>query len=250
MQSLTIRGSTELVALVSSATSHPPPPPPRQRRPVPAESLRRQFNQCSQCHVVHSVSKPLKKCSGCLVDKYCSRECQKMDWPFHKVKCKRNQSNRALWMPERHIAVEALRKFVAKHRPTIVEAALQAFKLRTRPQQALHNVLVVCVSDRRNLFPGSRVHRETAFYVTEVMVHDIAQVGPVRDILQDEVVRVNIDARTKGMKGAVFVVFICSELDISAILPVDFPFTVEETEGNGDRWKQKMIAFMNNGIVF
>ncbi|KIK63470.1 hypothetical protein GYMLUDRAFT_241945 [Collybiopsis luxurians FD-317 M1] len=85
--------------------------------------------------------------------------------------------------------------------------------------------------------------------VMEVTVHETAQVGPVREILQDEVIHVNIDARMKGMKGSVFVVFICSKLDISAVLLVDFPYAVKELEEQDNGWKDKMVAIMNNGIV-
>ncbi|KIK50008.1 hypothetical protein GYMLUDRAFT_253351 [Collybiopsis luxurians FD-317 M1] len=132
-----------------------------------------------------------------------SRECQKKAWPAHKPTCERNRNNQANWSSERHLATSALRKFVVKHRPSIAKAALEAFRLQSKPQQALHNFLAIYVTDRRRLFPGSRAHRETAFYVTGAEVREIGQAGSVKDVLQDEVVRINIVARKKGMKGSV-----------------------------------------------
>ena len=32
----------------------------------------------------------LKRCSGCRIVSYCSRECQKLDWLQHKMECKKN----------------------------------------------------------------------------------------------------------------------------------------------------------------
>ncbi|KIK61942.1 hypothetical protein GYMLUDRAFT_560025 [Collybiopsis luxurians FD-317 M1] len=125
--------SAEQMAVLLSATTAVPPPPPKHPASVPSKPQHRQLNQCSLCHISHSVSKPLRKCSACPIDKYCvcwnppywilcltfvciqSCKCQRKYWLFHKEKCERNMSNRALWVPGQHIAVEALRKFVAKH---------------------------------------------------------------------------------------------------------------------------------------
>jgi hypothetical protein len=37
-----------------------------------------------------STNKPLLKCNACSSVKYCSRQCQKIDWQFHKLDCKRS----------------------------------------------------------------------------------------------------------------------------------------------------------------
>ncbi|KIK63366.1 hypothetical protein GYMLUDRAFT_241858 [Collybiopsis luxurians FD-317 M1] len=195
---LSLSLSAEVTAVLLSVASVPPPPSTRHPDSDPAEPLRRQLDQCTECYTSHSVWKPLQKCSGCLIAKYCSRECQKKAWPAHKPTCERNRNNQANWSSERHLAMSALRKFVVKHRPSIAKAALQAFRLQSQPQQALHNFLAIYVTDRRRLFPGSRAHRETAFYVTGAEVREIGQAGSVKDVLQDEVVRINIVARKRG----------------------------------------------------
>ena len=37
--------------------------------------------------------KPLSKCTGCKVQKYCSKQCQKQDWSNHKAACKASRKN-------------------------------------------------------------------------------------------------------------------------------------------------------------
>jgi NADH pyrophosphatase NudC (nudix superfamily) len=39
------------------------------------------------------MEEPYKKCSACLTENYCSRECQKNDWKNHKMTCSKNEKN-------------------------------------------------------------------------------------------------------------------------------------------------------------
>ncbi|KIK52132.1 hypothetical protein GYMLUDRAFT_251484 [Collybiopsis luxurians FD-317 M1] len=168
---------------------------------------------------------------------------------YHKSTCERNRHNQANWSSERHLASSALRKFIDRHCPSIAKAALHAFKLRSRPQQALHNVLTIYVSDRRGLFPGSRVHREMVFYALDTKVLEIGNMGPVRELLQDEAICINMVARKKGLKGAVFVLVICGDLQISIILPIDFDYEVQDTLDAGEEWKIRLLTYLNKGII-
>merc|ERR1712071_420286 len=47
---------------------------------------------CINCY---AVDKATKKCKGCATIgyQYCSRECQLLDWPFHKVDCIRKRKD-------------------------------------------------------------------------------------------------------------------------------------------------------------
>ena len=50
------------------------------------EALPREINECEKC-----VKPADKRCSGCTKVFYCSLPCQKLDWVFHKVTCKKNE---------------------------------------------------------------------------------------------------------------------------------------------------------------
>lgn len=49
------------------------------------EAIRRENNECEKC-----VKYAEKKCSACGQVFYCSQACQKMDWKFHKLSCKKD----------------------------------------------------------------------------------------------------------------------------------------------------------------
>ena len=50
------------------------------------EALPRGLNECEEC-----VKPAEKKCSACGLVFYCSPACQKLDWKFHKITCKKNK---------------------------------------------------------------------------------------------------------------------------------------------------------------
>ncbi|KAF9485991.1 hypothetical protein BDN70DRAFT_870477 [Pholiota conissans] len=45
---------------------------------------------CTGCQKVDSIEEPFKRCGQCLQDYYCSKECQKLDWPQHKMRCRQS----------------------------------------------------------------------------------------------------------------------------------------------------------------
>lgn len=47
---------------------------------LPSDSLR----ICHYCHQKESKSLKLKTCSSCYIRTFCSKECQRADWPSHK----------------------------------------------------------------------------------------------------------------------------------------------------------------------
>ena len=45
--------------------------------------------ECSACHKPEPEGvKPFQKCGKCKFIKYCSKECQRKDWKYHRVVCK------------------------------------------------------------------------------------------------------------------------------------------------------------------
>ncbi|KAH8094493.1 hypothetical protein BXZ70DRAFT_947711 [Cristinia sonorae] len=57
---------------------------------MPKLSPRNEARQCNSCSC-SAIEKNLARCAGCGAAFYCSKECQKQDWPEHKSLCKGNQ---------------------------------------------------------------------------------------------------------------------------------------------------------------
>ncbi|KAA1474075.1 hypothetical protein DENSPDRAFT_312028 [Dentipellis sp. KUC8613] len=62
--------------------------PPRRRNPLALGPLARATKQCQNCFKPETESEHLLSCSGCHRIYYCSKECQKLDWPTHRDPCK------------------------------------------------------------------------------------------------------------------------------------------------------------------
>ncbi|KAF7324829.1 ATP-binding cassette transporter [Mycena kentingensis (nom. inval.)] len=66
----------------------PRPPPLTRKRPEPGWDFPLSAS-CAECHEESVKSrKKLKQCGRCGLTRYCSVECQRTDWPRHKVCCK------------------------------------------------------------------------------------------------------------------------------------------------------------------
>lgn len=73
--------------------------PPDQRALLPDANLAQQDHLglcqiCKNCKKIEQLSSTrFKKCSGCKLDYYCSKECQKQHWHIHKFDCMSLQSS-------------------------------------------------------------------------------------------------------------------------------------------------------------
>jgi len=55
-----------------------------------AEKNITRITQCTGCGKKSTAEEKFMVCSGCKFSRYCSAECQKKDWPAHKLFCKKS----------------------------------------------------------------------------------------------------------------------------------------------------------------
>ena len=61
----------------------------RRRTVIVIEGFhRKQMEQCAHCGT-RGVAESIRRCTGCHVTRYCSRDCQKGHWSRHKAACKK-----------------------------------------------------------------------------------------------------------------------------------------------------------------
>ena len=89
------------------------PHPSTEMSPILLRSLGKRFHrrfgwQRANFLAIDNPS-PLKSCAGCRVAQYCSQECQKPDWPSHRIMCKTLALKKAGSLPLGSDSKESLR---------------------------------------------------------------------------------------------------------------------------------------------
>ncbi|KAF7796069.1 hypothetical protein EIP86_007240 [Pleurotus ostreatoroseus] len=179
-----------------------------------------------------------------------SKECQKLAWPVHKVKCKIQQCGTG---DEPGVAdcLSALRKFTSKHRPTLGLAGMQALELydTSKHSNMTDRVLVIFVQQR----PSQR--SEFAFFMTGADVVSFELLGATFGAskvaeMKDQLQRANA-AQGKGTVGTYFVVLLCLNITtgspVSNIVPVSL--ASDSLARVPMEWKEWTKKRLNEGIV-
>ncbi|TCD61348.1 hypothetical protein EIP91_008575, partial [Steccherinum ochraceum] len=120
---------------------------------------------CSGCYTPGS-EKHLSLCAGCKAAKYCSRDCQKKDWPRHKATCQTNKtlvetlrahSETPLGVLDRLVLPDGismyeldqrLEKWVSFHSPTLMGATIHCINLPGNVTNARKKVMYVKLQPR------------------------------------------------------------------------------------------------------
>ncbi|KAJ6478807.1 hypothetical protein C8R47DRAFT_1138228 [Mycena vitilis] len=108
----------------------------------------RSFQLCSVCKKTPDKAAQLKKCSGCLIAHYCSKECQVSDWPTHKKTCKDGGSPTHLKLVQRLVANDHLMYQIQLF-------CVLALDLLNTPGNALDSCLVISVNTNMPADPGA-----------------------------------------------------------------------------------------------
>ncbi|KAI0779205.1 hypothetical protein BC629DRAFT_1594572 [Irpex lacteus] len=115
-----------------------------------SKTIKQWYRQCQKCWKRKADGVKLMVCSKCKIASYCSAECQKADWSFHKQACKANQRRRELMAREdllerltRNLTGEAdddrptntevndeLGEFLRRFRPIICQASYRCFEIQ------------------------------------------------------------------------------------------------------------------------
>ncbi|KAJ7021972.1 hypothetical protein C8F04DRAFT_1139429 [Mycena alexandri] len=100
--------------------------------------VRAHLDDCFRCEKKASAETQLRKCSGCLIVRYCSKQCQLADWPTHKAACSDRGSADHLKLTKRLLANDILMYHLQLY-------AILELDLVDRPANALDHCLYVAV---------------------------------------------------------------------------------------------------------
>ncbi|KAJ3485125.1 hypothetical protein NLI96_g5167 [Meripilus lineatus] len=219
----------------------PKPTIGKHRHPVsdPNETLRNELTQCQNCWVSKGPGVTFSRCGACKIDIYCSKECQKKAWPFHKEKCKLNQR---ILINENN-PLKCLQKFTSKHRPAIAESAVRALELSVDIERPLRYVLTIFLRKRKD-----SQRPETSYFATGADVLPFEVFPSARcEEMKDQIKKVTEEYKKSGMDGALFVVLMCPEEGSMNIAPVGF--SRDTFFPPGTPWKEFLFAHLNEGVV-
>ncbi|KIK51458.1 hypothetical protein GYMLUDRAFT_252067 [Collybiopsis luxurians FD-317 M1] len=182
------------------------------------ERIRKEMEQCMECGQRKTRANLLMKCGRCKVDTYCSKECQKRTWALHKDRCKQNQGVMDTWSTKNHQKYASLCCFINKHWLVIAYAAISGV-----------------LGD--HLASGNLVQSETAFFVTDIQVIPVGQVGTGAEGIRRKVLEANEEAVAKGSYGAAVALVMCAEYDITNVIPVGMNVTAGSVGQQRRKWK-------------
>ncbi|KAJ7843300.1 hypothetical protein B0H13DRAFT_133385 [Mycena leptocephala] len=100
---------------------------------------------CENCTVAR---KDLRRCAGCSLIRYCSKECQKAHWKQHKPHCAYNvkMAKKADTIgPDYSVRLKAIGKWCDQFSIPIGAAALNALELMKHPERVDESVLIIYV---------------------------------------------------------------------------------------------------------
>ncbi|KAF9049228.1 hypothetical protein BDZ89DRAFT_1154542 [Hymenopellis radicata] len=175
--------------------------------------------------------KNLSKCAKCRTAMYCSRECQKQDWPHHKAFCKLASAKAAVaptFEDSEPPLRRNLRHFTARFNNTLVMATIAALELMHHPEHLDTQGLVVTLEPRPHANTGARFSLATArVHPLEDIAEILGMQGEfgIRTMQMHLQERENLKQRTRGNEDFAAMLVI-AENKGAHLLPGDHPLEV------------------------
>ncbi|KAJ3485122.1 hypothetical protein NLI96_g5168 [Meripilus lineatus] len=218
----------------------PEPTAGKHRHPIldPNESLRNESTQCQYCYKNKETGVTFFRCSACMIDFYCSKECQKKAWPSHKEDCKRKSR-----VPkDENNPTRRLQRFTGRHRPVLADSAVRALNLSVDINRSLDFVLAIFLRRRDSQKP------ETSYFATGADVLPLEAFPPEQCTEMKAMVRkVDEDHKKGGMDGGLLVLLMCLDDGVINIAPAGF--SREHFYPPGTPWKELLMAHLNEGVA-
>ncbi|KAI0694180.1 hypothetical protein C8T65DRAFT_759625, partial [Cerioporus squamosus] len=109
------------------------------------------LRKCNHCGVAPTETRKLRKCRGCLAaPAYCSKECQRADWPIHTLSCSKPSKQRDLT----HTGLDTSAQFMGYSTPDELMKSVSDFteshEWAFRTAMKVYAVLTYGVEPRRS----------------------------------------------------------------------------------------------------
>ncbi|EPQ50921.1 hypothetical protein GLOTRDRAFT_118255 [Gloeophyllum trabeum ATCC 11539] len=238
--------------------------------------LSQESKQCQHCYKPESPPAfKLLSCSSCHRAHYCNKECQKNDWPKHKVLCKVNTETRSrlkedrrkgeVGLPLGSVSLDAntieskLKLFLQIHKAGLCWAFIQALELRDHPSRIDTHLLYVHLEPTFTAKPSSSADPAKLFRLSSTMLSTydetfdylasdpavIRRMGPVHE--QIAAIRAESAAlKAKGGMGIGVELIACGPM--MHVMPVGLPDGDLEGVDLRKDWESVLAGTFERGL--
>ncbi|KAI0077804.1 zf-MYND-domain-containing protein [Panus rudis PR-1116 ss-1] len=228
-------------------------------------SLKTQMRRCTTCYTA-AADKPLKACSRCKSAAYCSRECQKKDWPRHKPACNHNADLaealkghaetlegqlQRFTLPDGITLYELdqrLEKWVRFHNTTLMVVTMHAIRVTEDLMRARTHVLYITLRARPRKEHGDSAGK--FFAIKDAQVLSIAEArkkeAPWPESL-DQLNSLQEDSEANGRGQVAAAMVQCEPLAVQTV-----PFgSLRDIPGSVyNNWKARLMEDIEKGKKF
>lgn len=212
--------------------------------------VRYHYLMCQQCSKSKAAGAKLLKCLRCGVATYCSRECQKKHWPYHKPQCDLNSQSREQSL-DSDALLHQLRSWTSRHRPSFTHSICFSLEL-LQDRTAFERKIVIHVLEHQP--KAKRTAEKFKIVNTGAASFDVLEkINPVFSTLRDQ--RNHRNQEMQGKRSdflgiAMYLLIAVSSKEFATnIVPVALT-TDFEGEIPPPHWKEKMFWSINSGTTY